>query len=351
MTSAPGAADLAAMLGAEAEGLAAQLLPAGRRDGPHWRCGSLAGEPGQSLAVNLRPPHAGNWRDFATGEHGDALDLVAAVLFRGDLAAAMAWARQRLGYGSGGAAPPPRPMRRVPEPTDAARSADDAARARKALALFLSAAQSIAGTPVAHYLTARGIDLAELGRQPRALRFHPECWSMEAGGPLPAMLAAITDGQGQHIATHRTWLQQDAAGHWRKASVTQPKKVLGSYGGGFIPLQRGASGKPLRSAPEGESIAIAEGIETALSVAVACPELRVIAAVALGNMGRVVLPEAVQRVILCADNDEGEAQRAQLQHAADTLAQQGRDVRIARAPTGKDFNDTLRAVPSPEAGA
>ena len=337
-----GAADLSAMLASSAARLAPELLPTGRRDGPHWRCGGVDGTPGQSLAIHLHGDKAGVWHDFSTGEAGDALDLVAAVLFRGDTRAAISWARRWLGV-TDGTAPPP-PVRRAPAAVAAVPDADEAQRRRKALALFLSAAPGIAGSPADAYLAGRGIILAELARQPAALRFHPECWCGEAGRPLPAMLAAITDGTGQHVGTHRTWLALDAASTWRKAPLRDPKKTLGPYAGGFIPLWRGASGKPLRQAPAGETVALAEGIETALSVALACPELRVLAAVALPNMARVILPASVAQVILCADNDADNPKAdAMLARAADRFAAEGRDVRIARPPVGKDFNDTLRA--------
>jgi len=336
------AADLSAMLAANVAALATHLLPAGRRDGPHWRCGGVDGSPGQSLALHLRGDKSGVWHDFATGEKGDALDLVAAVLFSGNKRDAMAWARQWLGAADGTTPLPP--LKRAPESPQASARDDDAARRRKALALFLAGHERVAGTPADDYLAARGITLAELERQPRALRFHPECWCGEAGRTLPAMLAAITDGAGEHVGTHRTWLARDGAGRWRKAPLRDAKKTYGRYSGGFIPLWRGASRKPLREAPAGEAVAIAEGIETALSVALACPEMRVIAAVALANMGSVILPASITHVTLCADNDADNPKAAALlDRAAERFAAEGRDVRIARPPVGKDFNDTLRA--------
>lgn len=341
-----GARELSAMLAANMAALAPHLLPAGRRDGPHWRCGGVDGAAGQSLAIHLHGERAGVWHDFSTGEAGDALDLAAAVLFRGDTRAAMDWARAWLGIADGKAPPPP--ARKPPDAAARPPDADEAARRRKALALFLEAAASIAGTPAAAYLAGRGIALHELARQPAALRFHRECWCGEAGRPLPAMLAAITDGAGRHVGTHRTWLAPDDAGGWRKAPLRDPKKTLGPYAGGFIPLWRGASGKPLRAAPAGETVALAEGIETGLSVALACPELRVLAAVALPNMARVALPAAVARVVLCADNDAGNPKAGELlTRAAERFAAEGRDVRVAHPPVGKDFNDTLRAGPPP----
>lgn len=329
------------MLAAQIGHLAPELLPAGRRDGRHWRCGSLAGEPGQSLAINLIGSKAGIWHDFHTGEAGDALDLVAGVLFRGDRRAAMAWARRWLGLSEAGAVPAPKP--RLPSPITAeAEAAEEAARRRRALALFLRA-RPIAGTPAEAYLAARGISIEALPHLPRALRFDPECYCSEAGARLPAMVAAIVTAEGKHLGTHRTWLARGDDGVWRKAPLRDPKKTLGGYRGGFIPLSRGASGRPLRRAPRGETVAIAEGIETALSVAVACPELRVLAAVSLPNMARLALPETVSEVILCADRDTGNAgAEGLIEAAARHFAAEGRRVRIAFPPIGKDFNDTLK---------
>jgi hypothetical protein len=341
------ARELAAMLAARIGVLAPELLPAGQRDGRHWRCGSLAGEPGQSLAINLTGGKAGVWHDFSTGEAGDALDLVAGVLFRGDRRAAMAWAAGWLGLARHGAPGRAVPPTRQPLPAIATsmESAEDVTRRRRALALFLDAAP-VAATPAAAYLAARGLPVEDLRHPPRALRFHPACFCTEIRAPLPAMLAAIVTAEGQHLGTHRTWLARGEDGFWRKAPLCDPKKTYGGYRGGFVPLARGASGQPIRRAPRGEAVAIAEGIETALSVALACPELRVLASVALPNMARIVLPPAIGRVILCADADhDNQAASALLDAAARHFAAEGRDVRIARPPVGKDFNDTLNQSP------
>lgn len=337
------AATVARMLGDRIEDLARDLLPAGRRDGAEYRAGSLAGEAGQSLAVRLRGAKRGVWSDFAAGIGGDALDLVAQARFGGDKGDAMRWALAWLGIGAD-TPPQARPLPARAPVADAA-DAEAEARRKKALAMFLEAPPGLAGTPVEAYLAGRGIHLAELGRQPAALRYHSACWCREAQRTMPAMLGAITDGNGTHIATHRTWLQQDAEGVWRKARLRTPKMVLGAMAGGMIPLARGASGKPLRKAPEGETVAAAEGIETALSVAVACPGLRVVAAVSLSNFARLNLPAAVRTLILCADNDNGNATaQATLARAVEHHQAQGRQVRIARSPIGSDFNDALQSM-------
>lgn len=342
MSGRMGAAELAAALAERVDALAPELLPAGYREGPHWRCGGVDGSAGQSLALHLSGTKAGVWHDFATGEKGDALDLVAATRFGGDRRSAMRWARDWLGGHD--RAPKDRRERPARQSGPSDHAGDAERRRRRALALFLEAREDVRETPVAAYLAGRGIRLEVLGRAPRALRFHPEIWCREVDRKLPAMLAAVTDGAGLHIATHRTWLAEGDAGTWRKAPLRDPKKSLGTFAGGFIPLWRGRSRKPLAKAPHGETVAIAEGIETALSVALACPELRVLAAVALANMKRIELPATVTRVVICADNDRGNPKaQALVQQAAERFAAQGRAVGIAKPPVGKDFNDTLKA--------
>ena len=52
-------------------------LPNGRREGREYCVGSLAGEPGKSLKINL---HTGVWTDFATRVGGsDPVSLAAAL--------------------------------------------------------------------------------------------------------------------------------------------------------------------------------------------------------------------------------------------------------------------------------
>jgi hypothetical protein len=323
------------MLAARMASLVADLCPAARREGRLARIGSPAGEPGQSCAIHLAGARAGRWHDFASGQGGDALDLIRAVR-RVDLREALDWARGWLGTGADRL--PPRelaPPRRAP-PSD-----DVEARRQAALKIWLSARASLAGTPAEAYLAGRGIDLGELARAPRALRFHPALWCAEAAAPLPALVAAVVR-EGAICAIHRTYLRETRPGGWTKARLASPKKSLGSLAGGVVPLQRGRSCKPLRAAPDGDAAVIGEGLETCLSIAVACPELRVIAALNLVNLGAVALPAAIARIIIAADNDVAPGAQKLLRRAAQNFIEQGRDVRIARSPVGKDFNDAMK---------
>lgn len=352
--------EISRLLADRAPELARELLPGGKRHGPEWRCGSVAGEPGQSLGVRLMGPKRGLWGDFASGEVGDALDLVAAVLYRGDRKQAIAWARRWLGIGDGQEV---RPVRRREAYREQA-SAEHAAEARQQRAakrMWLGGFPLAEGCPVWSYLAGRGIDLGRLPRAPGALRHHPELWCEEVGAYLPAMVAAITvppqagDGQGPlgaqlrtagaMGAVHRTWLEQQG-GAWKKAKLKAPKKVFGACRGGFIPLHRGISGQPITKAPKGDVVAIGEGIETVLSVAVQRPEWRYLAGISLGNMAAIRLAPDFGQVVLLLDADRYHPSTFEAKlRLVESLQRQGHDIRRLQPPQGfNDFNDYLRST-------
>lgn len=80
----------------DAAGIAAYLLPKGKRVSGEWKAGSTGGEEGQSLSVRLSGAKKGLWRDFAADEGGDLIDLWAAT--RGQsIAEAMVEAKAYLG--------------------------------------------------------------------------------------------------------------------------------------------------------------------------------------------------------------------------------------------------------------
>ncbi len=101
--------EVSTMLAERIGDLCAYLLPAGRRENGSWRVGGVDGAKGGSLAIALTEK-PGLWCDHATGEGGDALDLVKGVLGC-DMPDALDWSRKWLGVDQGEArAPRPRPM-------------------------------------------------------------------------------------------------------------------------------------------------------------------------------------------------------------------------------------------------
>ena len=88
--------ELSEALADSAASIAQHLLPKGKKSAGEWKAGSAAGEEGQSLSVRLTGAKRGVWKDFATDEGGDLLDLWAAC--RGvSIAEAMVEAKSYLG--------------------------------------------------------------------------------------------------------------------------------------------------------------------------------------------------------------------------------------------------------------
>ena len=120
------------------------------------------------------------------------------------------------------------------------------------------ATQTTAPAPSsARYLASRGI---ALDQWPPSLRFHPRCPRPrdDAGNfvsPLPAMVALVEHVERGPMAVHCTYLRPDGSG---KADIEKPKAIFGPVGGGAVRF-----GMPRA----GEWLAVAEGIETALTVA------------------------------------------------------------------------------------
>jgi hypothetical protein len=338
----PDARTVADRLRDQIEALAREVIPDGRREGGEWRG---RGPDGGTWSVVLRGHKAGVWSNWGDDRmRGDALELVRWGLCGGDRREAYRRAIAWLGLDHAAAgdrpAPPPRPR---PEP-----AAEVERMRRLALARYLGARPDIRGTPAEAYLAGRGIELHQLAAVPGALRFG-EVWHSQHGAALPAMVAAIISPvTGQHIATHTTYLEQ-LGGRWGKLRRGAAKMVLGSFRGGVIPLQRGASRRSLRQAPEGDCCLLSEGIEDGLTMALAHPERRALAAVSVAHLPAIELPPAIGDILLVWQRD---GLNAAVQRSRETTMQQwlaqGRTVSVWMPPEGfADANDYWRAIGSP----
>lgn len=184
------------------------------------------------------------------------------------------------------------------------------------------------GTIAETYLRSRGITI----QIPGELRFagalkHP------CGEFLPAIVASVTNAvSGERTAIHRTFLDPNGLG---KASVDPVKMMLGPCAGGVVQL-----------AAFGEPLMIGEGVETCLA-AMQATGLPAWAALSASGLSSLDLPIFAREILILADGDDPGERAART--AALRWAREGRHVRIARPPTGLDFNDLLVAdVPEDE---
>lgn len=331
--------------------LVEHLAPGGTVQGKYYlaRNPTRADRNAGSFWVWMAGPKKGGWCDAATGDKGDVIGLIA-YCRQIDTAAAIRFAEQ---WCAGRLPDTPEAARRAA----ARREADEAARraaerdererrGRSAFALWLKCSPGIIGTPVDTYLASRGIRLADLRRRPSALRYAADLEHRPSGTRTPAMVACMVTPGGAVVAVHRTYL---APGGHGKAAVTPNKMMLGNAAGAVIRLARGKGGlTPEQAARAGlvtGPLALAEGIEDALTICMACPELRVWAVGSLGNLARVRLPRCASHIIVAADNDWTKPQAmAGFDRAVAELRSQGKPVHVARSWLGKDVNDLLRGA-------
>jgi hypothetical protein len=162
------------------------------------------------------------------------------------------------------------------------------------------------------------------------LRWHPALPHPPSGIAGPALVGLVTDIlTAKPISLHRAWTR--AAG--TKAPVDPPRMLLGGHrkAGGVIRLW------PDDSVTTG--LGIAEGIETALSLAHAYTP--VWACIDAGNLAAFPVLEGIQSLMIAADHDPVGIAAAEA--CAARWGAVGRAVRIAMAPTpGADLNDLLR---------
>lgn len=343
------AAEIKAMLQANVEALARSLAPDGRRNGNYW-IGKNPTRPdanGGSFWVSINR-YPGAWKDEATGDTGDVLQLIGYCEGLSSFPEILKWARGWLGIDG---VPMPQRQARVAEAQAAIagrgeRSSEDLERERKAaFAMYVRARKApFVGSPADLYLRSRGIDVRELGRMPGVLGWLDHWQRPNGTWTDVCMLAGLQDEAGRTIAVHRTFLVEGPDG-WQK-KPGEARKIWPSYGGAAIRLWRGGSKLSIEQAAKNglrETLVLVEGVEDGLSVALAKPELRVWCAASLPNLALQVLPECCDEVIVCADNDWGKRQaQKQFDAAIARLCAQGRKVSIARSMIGKDMNDALR---------
>jgi hypothetical protein len=266
------------------------------------------------------------------------LDFVRLRLRLGSLPDAIRWAEDRLGMG--GTCPIPPAIRKpTPDRAPAAPAPDQARRIAAALRIW-DAAQSLPGSPAEQYLQGRGlVGLPQTVGE--ALRFHPRC--PRGSGPgaeyLPALVGLLRDARGnQPCGIRRIFLAGDGASGWRKIEDGAEKMALGRAGGAAVKLT------PDEDVTHG--LAIAEGIESALSLLVRTPGREpwapVWAAGGAGNIGAFPVLAGIECLTVLADRDASGAGLKAARRCATRWAAEGHEVHVIPPRNAKDWNDVVR---------
>ncbi|MBS1991699.1 MAG: toprim domain-containing protein [Cyanobacteria bacterium SZAS LIN-3] len=200
--------------------------------------------------------------------------------------------------------------------------------------------QAIAAVdPVGKYLARRGLTLTAY---PTSLRYVPALGyfsdSAEPVGYFPAMLAIFQNQEEQVTAFHKTYLTEDGQKLTLQIDNFKAKKLSRPT------VDEGIRGSAIRLGPVDKVVAIAEGIETALSYS----QLTGVPTWASGYAGgipTVWLPPSVETVHICIDNDDAGMKAATALEAR--LLSEGKQVIKKPLPSawtarkGADWNNVI----------
>lgn len=278
------------------EALAPDLGPALARPGRHVACPRHGGRDGFRLFRDGAETGGGGCN--TCGLHGDGFALLQ-WLHGWTFPEALAAVARSLGLDHGTAVPV-RP-RAVARPIPA--SPVEVPGRRAALARLWT--EAVPTHPrLVRYLRSRGLS----GAVPESIRFHARLAYHDDRGRLvghfPAMLARVERLNGELVALHRTYL--DPAGDG-KVAIPDPDAPGGRLSAKKLTpaVREGATrGAAIRLAEPvpGGTLALAEGIETALTVqeATGTPTW---ATVSAGGLAAVEVPCVVPAIELWADRD------------------------------------------------
>jgi putative DNA primase/helicase len=275
-----------------------------------------------SLSVNVE---SGCWFCFSCGEKGgDMLDFHRKVHGVGFVEAARELGAWIDASPDGKSRSQTSHAERAPARAERSSTAAASRRPPKFVDAVLSDVSPLAGTVGARYLSVRGCALPPPDGD---LHFHPRLHH-ESGHVGSALVARITDAVTREpMGVHRTWVTGTG-----KADVPKPKMVLGPKQGGVIRLW------PDEAVTTG--LAVAEGIETALTIA--HDYKPVWSLIDAGNLAAFPVLAGIETLVIGADNDPAGLKGA---HAcADRWAAAGVDVRIVvPQAAGADWNDAEAA--------
>lgn len=164
------------------------------------------------------------------------------------------------------------------------------------------------------------------------LRFHPHCYYRPSKDDppgtrtaWPALIAAVTDLDGNTTGVHRTWIDPDAL---IKAPVASPRRAMGNI-----------LGHAIRFGIADDVMIAGEGIETMLSLREVMPTMPLAAAASSTHLAAILFPRALKRLYVARDDDPaGHVAVATLTERAEPI---GIEV-IPLVPHLGDFNEDLQ---------
>ena len=339
--------ELKARAASQALDFARELAPGGKVSGRAYSARSpLRNDAhGGSFCIWVRGPGAGAWKDFASDDKGDLIDLVARIKFSGKRGDAIQWLKVRFGLSNRSPAEKAAAKRAEDERKRRAREAEaaEAERKRRRVQELWLAGTPLGGTLGEVYLRGRGVDAVAIANKSATFRFLPKLDWWKGGGRVhagPAIVGRYRGVRGDMPAVHGTWLTEDGTG---KADLDPPKLSFGPYAGCFLPISRGETGLEPWDDPRPGPVIVTEGPEDGWTEAQARPDLRVWAAGSLSNIGNLPWAPCVSSFLVVRQNDwDKPAAVKAFDRAIEALRRHGMPVATIGVSVGKDPNDQLR---------
>jgi len=310
---------ITAGLNAHSESLACALLgePVARRKG-QLRFGSNKG----SLIVTIEGSKAGQWFDHQTGKGGNMLTFIQTQKSC-NFKQALDFSGEFLNM-----TPESHALETI-DLSDLAPDIDiDKHRSIEYARKLANKSKPLKNTIAETYLKkTRGIDTQTCSD---SIRFLPAIKEPETGEFHPALLVIAKNIEGRVQGVQAIFLDKEG----NKLKCEEPKRSYGLIKGSLVPVHEG-----------GNLYAVAEGAETALSIATTRKDMTVFASLgSITNFSAMNFKTQSNTLIIFADHDApGNPSHYKMNHAADELKSKGFNVFICTPDeVGKDFNDLLR---------
>ena len=281
--------------------------------------------PMENIGINLRHYYPGTQRVPCPECDRGSRDTALAVTIEDDDCAV--WLCHRCGFKGSTRHRVERATRPQKPPIDAVRHESLSARGRE---LWRECEPLRAGSLAARYLAYRSCVLPPSDSDLRQLA---KCWHWPSQQHLPALVGLITDFVTcESLSLHFTFLKPDGTA---KADVERQKLLL--------PKHKKAGGV-IRIWPDEAvtyAIGLAEGIETALSLAHAYSPCW--ATVDSSNLASLPVLNGIETVLVAVDNDDAGA-KAYEQFARRWVAAGVDVLKVISDTRGYDLNDEARAA-------
>jgi len=280
-----------------------------------------------SLAVTISGDRSGMWHDFERGESGHLFNLA-----KSELGLSFKETLSHYGeyFGGGVLKKIERKASEVDSGKKALTEEQTAAKKQAKIDKIIKESKPLSGTIAERYLNNRHIGTKGLSDD---LRFHEGIYDYGTKQKHPALVCIARDAKDQAKALQIISLDKDG----QKADIDVVKRSQGSLKGSFVEAQKGDGSD--------KKLYVAEGPETAASIANARPGAKVLAALGLFNFKQLERYKD-HHIVICADHDDPKQKVhavGQVEKAMEHLKSQGVKVSVVKPEQmGHDFNDVLK---------